>query len=417
MQKLNSKYSLILLLLLVWFTKASQVNGTTDSISLTDITPMIPDRLTYYMIPHDPISITNDSELATLASSGTGIFGDPYIIENLYINTDLSHGIYITNTTKEFIIRNCFIDTGRVEGHYGIFLYDVAAHTATLQNNTCQYSIKGIYVKSSPETSIESNYCYWPYWSDYHDTSGIEIYRSHNSVIYNNTCLLNRYGIKVILSDMIIIQNNQCNYNYGPGIMVQGSYNALIFNNVFSNNDDYYYSCAYCPSSLLYGIFLSNTSSSNIMDNELISNGFYGVFIDTISSGNQIYSNRFIDNYVQWESYCLYVGCDGESYSQANDDGSDNLWFSTSDELGNYWSEFSDDDYYAINGIAGSYDEVPLNYNLEPISPDPTTYPTDVTADPTDAPMADDAAVFSFYAIIFSTTLIMVVIFSKRKLK
>jgi parallel beta-helix repeat protein len=280
--------------------------------------------------------------------------------------------------------------------------------------------MKGIYVKNSPSIVVAENYCFWPYWDDYYESSGIELYNSSNTVLYNNTCLLNRYGIKAILSDFLIIQSNSCNFNYGPGLVLQDSTNAIIFANVFSYNDDFYYSCAYCPSSLLYGVFLSNVNSSSIYSNEFISNGYYGLFIDSQSSNNLIYTNSFVNNYVKWVNNCLYIGCEGESYSQASDDGIANEWFSTSLQKGNFWNEFSNVGYYTINGFAEQFDEIPLDENMNPINNNPstdsvaTTIATDDTTNP-DGPMdtADDAS-FSFVEVFVSFSLILTIIIKKK---
>ena len=418
MNKLNltdKKYSAFLLFLIIWFTNV-QIIGPVDSVPVAEI-PSFPERIISSMIPHEPISVSNDTELANLASSGTGLFLDPFIIEDLAISTALGHGIHVKNTTSHFIIKNNFIDTNRVEGHFGIFLENVTSGTAILRNNTVQYSMKGIYVVNSSASIIEDNYCYWPYWDNYHEASGIELYDSFNSIIYNNTCLQNKYGIKIIFSDLTVVQSNTCSYNYGPGLMVQDSSDLLIISNIFSFNDDFFYSCAYCPTTLLFGIYLSNVELTDIINNEIISNGYYGILIDADSSFNRVYTNSFIDNFAKWESYCFYVGCDGESYSQAYDDGTTNLWFYEFINQGNYWNEFNELGDYLINGLAETADELPLNENMELIATlDNTT--TD-TADPStttidDGPMiAEDDASLSFYEIL--GTFILIAFLLKKK--
>ena len=41
---------------------------------------------------------------------GSGIAGDPYVIEDLSIVTTDNYGIYIRDTTVNLIIKDCFID-------------------------------------------------------------------------------------------------------------------------------------------------------------------------------------------------------------------------------------------------------------------------------------------------------------------
>lgn len=45
---------------------------------------------------YDPITITNNDELAAVATSGTGAANDPYLIADWKITSSISHGISIT---------------------------------------------------------------------------------------------------------------------------------------------------------------------------------------------------------------------------------------------------------------------------------------------------------------------------------
>ena len=56
------------------------------------------------------IVINKDSEFSVkYRLPGKGTKDDPYRIENRVINTEKMWGIAITNTSKHFIIQNCFI--------------------------------------------------------------------------------------------------------------------------------------------------------------------------------------------------------------------------------------------------------------------------------------------------------------------
>ena len=59
--------------------------------------------------PHEPISITSDEDFITLGFAGNGTAEDPYIIEGYNITTSTGCGIFITETTKFFIISNCYM--------------------------------------------------------------------------------------------------------------------------------------------------------------------------------------------------------------------------------------------------------------------------------------------------------------------
>ena len=62
---------------------------------------------------HAPIRINSDSEFTSAngVNHGSGSVTNPYIIDNWNINgSGYGCGIFIGNTTKHFIIRNCTID-------------------------------------------------------------------------------------------------------------------------------------------------------------------------------------------------------------------------------------------------------------------------------------------------------------------
>ena len=86
------------------------------------------------LTPHAPISITSDSNFEVFPGSGTEV--DPYIIEGYNITTTSDEGIYISGTTKYFIVRNSYIDAE----WYGIYISNVADGTATVINNMCNYN-------------------------------------------------------------------------------------------------------------------------------------------------------------------------------------------------------------------------------------------------------------------------------------
>jgi len=61
----------------------------------------------YSYTDHTPITIANDVDLNTTSTSGNGTSKNTYILEGWNITTSATHGIYIHDTTKHFILRNC----------------------------------------------------------------------------------------------------------------------------------------------------------------------------------------------------------------------------------------------------------------------------------------------------------------------
>ena len=58
-----------------------------------------------------PILISSDKDFETYNFSGSGTIDDPYIIENLAIAESQYVGIFISKTTKYFVIQNNYISS------------------------------------------------------------------------------------------------------------------------------------------------------------------------------------------------------------------------------------------------------------------------------------------------------------------
>ncbi|MCK4896726.1 MAG: right-handed parallel beta-helix repeat-containing protein, partial [Candidatus Heimdallarchaeota archaeon] len=126
------------------------------------------------MIEHEPILIWSDRDFNNYNFRGKGSEESPYLINNLNITTTSSKGIYITNTTKSFIISNCIISAG----YAGIHIQKTAASTAQIINNTCNEAGVGILIQNSPSIIISDNIC-----QKNDKENGIFISNSPNSLI------------------------------------------------------------------------------------------------------------------------------------------------------------------------------------------------------------------------------------------
>ncbi|MFX0091467.1 MAG: right-handed parallel beta-helix repeat-containing protein [Candidatus Hodarchaeota archaeon] len=188
---------LVLTVLLGIFWVGFQPQSYVLSESLTHDQITMPSERTFQFrsksqayTPHGPISISDDYDLANEAVNGSGTSEDPYILEGWNITTSGVNGIFIQHTTKHFIIRNCWIDTGNTNpGGYSIRsigLSFVAAGTATISNNTCLNSVNsGIYLYHSNSTVITNNIC------RNNGQHGIYFFYSHFGIAANNTCSQN----------------------------------------------------------------------------------------------------------------------------------------------------------------------------------------------------------------------------------
>ena len=219
------------------------------------------------LIPHDFITIISDSGFLAYICSGT--VEDPYMIEGYNITTTHDNGIYISSTTKYFIIRNCYVDA---EG-YGIYISSVADGTATIANNTCNNNLYiGITLSSFGSSTVVNNTCI-------NNNHGIYLSNSDSSTVTNNTCSNNNeYGIFLDYSGSSTVTNNTCNNNKF-GIYLRYSGSSTVANNTCNNNE--------------YGIFLRFSSGSTVANSTCSTNN-YGIYLE--DSGSSTVTNSICNN-------------------------------------------------------------------------------------------------------------------------
>ena len=148
-------------------------------------------------IVHLPILINGDADFNSQAASetwsGSGTLGDPYRIENYYIDASTGHGIDISNTQVYFVIYNCTI-FGGTSTYNGINLYNVG--NGTITENEIDNDKIGIHTQNSDSNIIEHNnvsYC----------VKGIHVERCDYVTVNNNTCSNStEYDLKV--GDLIV---------------------------------------------------------------------------------------------------------------------------------------------------------------------------------------------------------------------
>jgi parallel beta-helix repeat protein len=241
-----------------------------------------------------------------LGFSGSGSQKDPYIIENLEINALNNTGIFISFTTKYFLIRNCKIDYG----NQGIRIASVESSTARIENNKINNCTYGIHIFQSNETIVESNLI---------DKSwtGIWTYQSGLTEIKSNTISSSRIGLQITNEYEVKVINNTCDFSAGNGN---------------------------------YGVMLDYARRVEIS---------YNTFKDTISEGVWLKSETK-ENVVHHNNFLRLQS----SSSQGMDDGQYNKWYDTSTNEGNHWSEYTGHGEYEISGAAGATDPYPLQNRI-----------------------------------------------------
>jgi len=176
---------------------------------------------------------------------------------------------------------------------------------------------------------------------------GIKLYVScNNTICDNNVCTNNEHGIDLIYSDSNSITRNNASSNHDCGIILGTSIgNSITGNEARNNTDDGIYLYDSRDNSITGnevrnnnndGIYLYDSRNNSFTYNNASNNNGSGIYLIS-ASNNKIYLNNFIDNA-------------DESYSSHPN----NTWNSTEELvytyngstykncLGNYWSNYTD---------------------------------------------------------------------------
>jgi len=241
-----------------------------------------PDQFKIYAYTsHSTIRINNDSEFGTIAAteswSGNGTAAQPYAIEGYRINaTGNESAIYIGNTTVYFVIQNCLLFNASSSC---IHLYDVDRGNVT--GNSCSNSTYGILLSYSSGTVVGNNSCNGNQY-------GLGIFQSlGRNEVANNTALNNsECGIQ-LQSDSDLIYGNDCSGSE-DGIWLDWN----SWGNEIRNNS--------CHHNTVHGIYLYWGGSYNLIDGNNCSFNQIGVEIYYPSTsppeGNIISNNTFQSN-------------------------------------------------------------------------------------------------------------------------
>ena len=285
-----------------------------SSMSLFNVTPQDSKRaLSLSYTSHAPILITDNSQFiaANGVASGSGTASDPYIIEGWDINATSSDGIYILDTTAQFIVRHCRLHDGSLyaglhlgvctngvlinnnclRNHHGILL-STSSNNITVIDNNCSDGFSGIYLLSSGNNALIGNDCR-------NSVMAIYLGSSSNNTIINNSCLDSNRGIWLDSSNDNILYGNICNLN-GAGIDLESSDRNSLSDNDFSSNNDglilisssnNILSNNDCNSNNGNGIYLASSDHNNVCDNDCRDSLFCGMQLDS-SNNNVIFRNR-----------------------------------------------------------------------------------------------------------------------------
>jgi len=341
----------LLLTSLVIFPQSYCTNSTKDIPN--ELQPNI--LLDKSLIPHEPINVDGDSSFIDYGFPGNGTHNSPYIIEDFsVINSTYIEGIIIFNTTKHFIITNCYVE---VNGE-GIRVEDVANGTAVIANNQLKgCNSAGLVLVRADGTIVANN-------TGLKNQISLRISYSRGVYVYNNTftggspstytCIR---GISTLGCTKLFITNNTID-DFKENILMLTTTFSLIANNTILSSNGHggiflWYGCDYnlvinntvLNNSFEDGIRLIRSNYNKISFNTVKNNTRYGCNLDDESENNIIHHNNFINN--------------NNDLAQGYSILDSNTWYQVTINEGNYWSDWDGLNSYEITGST-SVDLYPL---------------------------------------------------------
>ena len=300
-------------------------------------------------VPHAPIIINGNGDFPSIASSGDGSPGTPWIIEGWEIDgTGFDYCIYISNTTEHYEVKNCYLHSASFPISSGLKL--VNSQNAIISRIVAQNNTNGIIVTDSG--IIPSNYCnnlnITSNNISYSSSDGIRIasgtyggMRSFNCSIHNNTVFNSSSDGIFADSNVSIIKNNVHNNSNGLSLLnrfnivdnnsIHNNQNGVLtrINSTIQNNSIYmneigididdgmdrWGNNTICYNDIYsndYGIEASHSVNNSIKINNITSNNNRGVTLSQ-SNNNIVESNEIHNN-----SWGIFIFSGGEKVLSNN---------------------------------------------------------------------------------------------------
>jgi len=185
-------------------------------------------KATVAYTPHAPVIITSDSDFMVQGWPGLGTPENPFVIEDLNITVALNC-VLIANTTKHFVIRDCFLSaTSNVLGEGVMKLENVK--NAKVVSNILNGHNSAISVFDSADCSFTDN-------SIGTTRLGLYAFNISKSFFANNnqTSPEIRHAIHVQEAQQLTVRDNDFHSVKSEGFRLDRGYNCIIDHNQFRN--------------------------------------------------------------------------------------------------------------------------------------------------------------------------------------
>ncbi|MHA1224301.1 MAG: right-handed parallel beta-helix repeat-containing protein [Candidatus Heimdallarchaeaceae archaeon] len=205
-------------------------------------------------------------------------------------------------------------------------------------------SIHHLYLSHSDSNLITKN----SNWRDHYNPMNFE--ESYNNSIIENRIVfdyyqsegigvwLNKASGSIITSNYIEFFRNNRPEKLETCIKIDDSDNVIIRNNTFSKGN--------------YSISVANSDNLLILNNTFQNNINYTIYLSSSVTNSSLYNNSF---------YLSNLN----GTSQAYDSGINNVWYNSTELIGNLWSDWNGTGSYSIDGTALSLDLYPIDYQLQ----------------------------------------------------
>lgn len=202
--------------------------------------------------------------------TGSGIYSDPYVIENLEIDAENNGScIVIEDSDVHFKIQYCtLLNSGHSSFESGVHLKNVTNGKLVFINTAS--NLYGICLSNSFYVTVSNN-------SVINNQYGIYLFTSNYATISDNNVSENLNGICLYQSDNNTISENNVKNNYNLGFYLHYSDKNTLSRNIASHNND-------------NGILLRYSDMNIISVNNANHNNYYGIRI--MSSKYNIFSNN-----------------------------------------------------------------------------------------------------------------------------